>query len=252
VDSVTFRPLAAAVEALLGPGGRLAARRQLWPHQPDWHDAFVVLNANRQMPRKRVDLTIEAFARFARGKPPGVKLWLQHAIMSEKEHAEISALVERHGIMDRVRLSRLGAPPLSDQELNLAYNAADVGLNTAMGEGWGMVSFEHAAAGAAQIVPRHSACEELWNGSAEIVDTHDVGIPSCTLLKMRAVTVDGVAEALGTLYDEPERLSRMSLRAYQNATRPEYRWERIAEQWCAVLDDALEGLAASPGQACRP
>ena len=34
------------------------------------------------------------------------------------------------------------APP--DEALNLIYNACDVGINTANGEGWGLVPFEHA------------------------------------------------------------------------------------------------------------
>ena len=48
---------------------RTDARRRLWPDEPDWHDAFIVLNANRPMPRKRIDLTIQGFAQFARDKP---------------------------------------------------------------------------------------------------------------------------------------------------------------------------------------
>jgi D-inositol-3-phosphate glycosyltransferase len=239
VDTATFRPLAGSVEAQISPGGRLAVRRRLWPDQPDWHDAFIVLNANRPMPRKRIDLTIEGFAAFAREKPPTVKLWLHHAIMSAEEHAALTAQVDRVGIADRVRLSPLGAPPLSDADLNLAYNAANVGLNTAMGEGWGLVSFEHAATGAAQVVPHHSACAALWEGAGELVETHGVGVPSCTLLAMRAVTPEGVADALERLYADPAYRRQQSLAAYQNATRPEYRWDRIAEQWCAVLDEVL-------------
>lgn len=240
VDTATFRPLAGTVEAQLQPGARRAFRRQLWPDRPDWHEAFVVLNANRPMPRKRIDLTLDGFAAFARGKPPAVKLWLHHAIMSPEEHAAITAQVDRLGIADRVRLSPLGAPPLSDADLNLAYNAADVGLNTAMGEGWGLVSFEHAATGAAQVVPNHSACAALWQDAAELVETHDVGVPSCTLLAMRAVTAEGVAGALERLYADPAYLRRQSLAAYRNATQPEYRWERIAERWCALFDRVLQ------------
>ena len=237
VDTATFRPLAGTVEAQLAPGGRLEARRRLWPDQPDWHDAFIVLNANRPMPRKRIDLTLDGFAAFAQDKPTSVKLWLHHAIMSPQEHAALTAHVERLGIADRVRLRPLGAPPLSDADLNLAYTACDVGLNTAIGEGWGLISFEHAATGAAQVVPRNSACTALWDGAAELVETHDVGVPNFGLLAMRATTAEAVATALERLYADPAYLQQQSLAAYQNATRPEYRWDRIAEQWCAVLDD---------------
>lgn len=239
VDTATFRPLAGGLREQLAPGGRRAARARLWPDRPDWHDAFIVLNANRPMPRKRIDLTVAGFARFARDKPPGVKLWLHHAIMSADEHAELAALVGRLGIAERVRLTPLGAPPLADGELNLAYNAADVGVNTAMGEGWGLVSFEHAATGAAQVVPRHSACAELWEGAAELVETGDAGVPPFSRLAMRSVTVEGVAAALERLFADRDHRHRLSAAAFANATQPAYRWDRIADRWGAIFDDAL-------------
>lgn len=231
VDTATFHPLAPTIERQIAAGGRRDVRRRLVPDEPDWHDAFIVLNANRPMERKRIDLTIEGFARFAQGKPPNVKLWLHHAIMNADERAALVALASRCGIADRLRLSPLGAPPLSDGELNALYNACDVGLNTAMGEGWGLVSFEHAATGAAQIVPRHSACAELWDGAAELVETEAIGVPRCSLLAMRTVSPAGVAAALERLYADREYRCRMSLAAWRNATRPAYRWEPIAAQW---------------------
>jgi glycosyltransferase involved in cell wall biosynthesis len=239
VDTESFRPLAGNIEAQVAPGGRLDIRRQLWPDEPSWHDAFIVLNANRPMPRKRIDLTIEGFARFARDKPSSVKLWLHHAIMHPQEHAALAAQIEQLGIGDRVRLSALGAPPLSDAELNLAYNAADVGLNTAMGEGWGLVSFEHAATGAAQVVPQSSACTELWRERAELVETHDAGVPPWGLLRVRTVTPEGVAQALDRLYTDTAHYRRQAVAAYRHVTGRQYSWSSIADQWCAVFDEVL-------------
>ena len=76
----------------------------------------------------------------------------------------IVLLAKRHGIEDRLILTAHMPflPVVSNRVLNCIYNACDVGINTSIGEGWGLVSFEHAATGAGQIVPRHSACEELW------------------------------------------------------------------------------------------
>jgi glycosyltransferase involved in cell wall biosynthesis len=231
VDTATFHPLAPTIERQIADGGRRAVRQALLPDDPDWQDAFIALNANRPMERKRIDLTIEGFAQFARGKPRNVKLWLHHAIMNADEHAAITALAARCGIADRLRLSPLDAPPLSDAELNRVYNACDVGVNTAMGEGWGLVSFEHAATGAAQIVPRHSACAELWEGAAALVAAEDTGVPRCSRLAMRTVSPGGVAAALECLYADREYRRGMSLAAWRNATQPAYGWERIAEQW---------------------
>ncbi len=58
------------------PTDRLEARRTLFPDRPELWDGFWVLNANRNQPRKRLDLTLQGFARFAAGKPPDVRLYL--------------------------------------------------------------------------------------------------------------------------------------------------------------------------------
>ena len=75
------------------------------------------------------------------------------------------------------------------------------------------------------------------------MDTHDVGVPPCSLLAMRAVSADGVAEALGRLYDHPGHLRQMSLAAHRNATRPAYDWGQIADRWLALFDELLDDLA---------
>lgn len=240
VDTATFYPLAGTIDCQLAPGARRAARQRLFPDDPTWHDAFVVLNANRPFPRKRIDLTLEGFARFARGKPPGVKLWLHHAIMDADERAALAALAAGLGLTDRLFLTPLDAPPLSDADLNLVYNACDVGLNTALGEGWGLVSFEHAATGAAQIVPNTSACAELWPGAAELLPTEETYNPRISPLTMGATSPAAVAAALNRLYTDPDHLRSRSLAAYRNATRGTYHWDQIATEWHRLFTEILE------------
>ena len=128
-----------------------------------------MLNASRSDKRKRVDLTIEGFASFAADKPANVRLCLHHAIMGEPEKDQIGSLVGSSDSKERVHFNPLAGGIVDDPELNLLYNACDVGITTSMGEGWGLVSFEHGAAGAAQIVPDHSACAEIWSGRAEMI-----------------------------------------------------------------------------------
>ncbi|HKV40841.1 MAG TPA: hypothetical protein VJX67_16635, partial [Blastocatellia bacterium] len=57
VDSSIFRPLSQTHN-----DSRRLARLQLFPDRPELRDAFIVLNANRNCPRKRIDLTLRAFA----------------------------------------------------------------------------------------------------------------------------------------------------------------------------------------------
>src|SRR3712207_1425942 len=158
VDTDIFRPL----ETTEGVTPRVHARRLLFPGVPEIESRFIVLNANRNQPRKRIDTTIRAFALFARDKPPTVNLFLHMGV--EDVGWNVVTLARRYGIEDRLLMSSLNKTiqGVSQQQLNRVYNACDVGLNTSTAEGWGLPSFEHAATRAAQVVPRHSACEELW------------------------------------------------------------------------------------------
>jgi glycosyltransferase involved in cell wall biosynthesis len=156
LDTDTFYPVRHRDEAPDPAASRRAARRLLFPDQTDIEKEFWVLNANQNNPRKRLDLTLEGFADFARDRPAGVRLFL-HTNLNE-DGCELIPIARRLGIEDRLRWTpdRLRGDFLPDEKLRLIYNACEVGLNTSIGEGWGLVAFEHAATGAAQILPRHS------------------------------------------------------------------------------------------------
>ena len=228
VDTTVFHPVE-----------RRSAREQLFPDRPELWDAFLVLNANRPVPRKRIDLTIEGFASFARQAPSHVKLYLHHAILTTVERDQILAWARQHDVIDRLLLSE-DPTPTSDERLNLIYNACEVGLNTAMGEGWGLVSLEHAATGAAQVVPRHSACEEIWEAGGVLVDVDARYVPSFSPLEMATVAPAAVGRALERLFaDEPYR-RMMSTAAYDTATRSSYTWDAIASQWAQVIRETID------------
>jgi len=123
--------------------------------------------------------------------------------------------------------------------LNLLYNACDVGTTTSMGEGWGLVSFEHGAAGAAQIVPDHSACAELWRGRAEMIPPARRYIPEFSTLEMAEVSAEGTAQALDKLYADPQRRQQLAQAAFEAAQNPDYSWDAIA----ARFDDLFAELA---------
>lgn len=226
VDTSVFQPLGG--QEL---GDRREAKRAVFGEELAGADSFIVLNANRFALRKRIELTIEGFARFARGKPVGVRLCLHMA--SRHLGASLLELAQRHGIAHRLLLThRLPVhPELSDDQLNGLYNACDVGINTSEGEGWGLVSFEHAATGAPQVVPAHSACAELWQDSACLVEPRSSW--TCHQLQVQRHTVDpeDVAAALERLYADRCFRRRMAQAAFLNATREDYRWERIADRW---------------------
>jgi glycosyltransferase involved in cell wall biosynthesis len=219
--------------------GRLRAKKMLLPNTKDFLESFIVLNANRNQPRKRIEITMQGFALFAENKPDNVKLYLHMG--SEDMGWNLMSLARRYDIEGRLIISNTSkeTPMDSVKRLNMIYNACEVGINTSLGEGWGLVSFEHAATGAAQVVPRHTACEELWEGAAEMLEPVFTVTVERVLTEGKFVSPKGVAEALERLYCDPEYLREMSEAAYLNATRLEYRWKNIARQWDALFQSLL-------------
>lgn len=214
VDLAVFKPL----------GGRRALRRELLGID----EGFVVLNANRNNRRKRPDLTIAGFARFAQTRHDCF-LCLH---MDSSDEYDLRAQARAAGIEPRVIFSDRELTP---ENLNRLYNACDVGVNTSSGEGWGLVAFEHAAAGAPQIVPRHSACAELWHDSGVFLEPVETSRDPMSLCEGRQVSADGLCGQLERLYDDRTYRTERARSAYKTATASHYRWDRIATRWLELF-----------------
>jgi glycosyltransferase involved in cell wall biosynthesis len=239
VDTERFYPLSNDEGEI--PGRRLDARRAMKLGDAEHLEAFIILNANRNMSRKRIDLTMQGFAEFAHDKPANVKLYLHMG--TQDRGWNVLILAQRYGIFDRLIMTQADntQPQFSDQQLNLLYNACDVGITTTTGEGWGMVSFEHGATQAAQIVPRHTALADLWAGAAEFVEPVMKLTYEGNLTEAHIVSPKGVAGALQKLYVDREYRERLAKAAYQNATKPQFKWSAVAEKWKRLLDETLTG-----------
>ena len=244
------------VDHALGPGegpdhgsdrvSRAAnARRALGWRLPD--DAFVILNVSRNQRRKRLDLTLEAFAIFAAqttpsGPPPFLYL---HCTGRTVVGPDVRAVARRLGIADR-----LLAPAADDAgqeraeiDMDLLYAACDVGINTALGESWNLATFEHARTGAPQVIVRTPTTEELWGDAAVLVPGGPA--PLGMLFTGTQVEPQLVARALLDLHADPFQWANMSGRAAARAGLPAYGWGAVAERWRRLVDETL----ADPGLA---
>lgn len=211
-------------------GQRLAARWRLGVR--DAENGFWVLNANRHLPRKRIDLTLRGFARFARDKPASVRLWLH---MERRDAStDLWPLVDALGIADRILPDPWTErhPKLPDERLRDLYAACDVGVNTALDEGWGYVAFEHGATGAPQVVPGHGVCRELWEGAATLLPAQE----RCGSLE---VTPEGVAEALEKLYTDRSHRAVTGWLCHCRSWEAQVQWLRGVVSWRRLLDSLL-------------
>ncbi len=208
-------------------------------------DKFIVLNANRNQPRKRIDLTVEAFAEFAIGKPDtalylhmGTKdLGWDIVPMFERAMRRRNLDATNRLILTADSINYIQAPP--DEFLNLIYNACDVGINTADGEGWGLVSFEHASCRKPQVVPRHTACVDIWDQAAVTVPISTWVTDKDLGVVRGLIDTHEAAESLTELYTNPDFYQEVAECCYTVTQRPEYRWENVAGGFSSIVSSLV-------------
>lgn len=232
-DLDTFYPL----------GNKLEVRQKYFNNNPELHDAFIVLNVNRNQPRKRLDVALEGFAEFVQDKPSNVKYY-HHAGIKDTGW-DILEISETFGIQERVILTNTvkDTQRVSIEELNMIYNCADVGINTSTGEGWGLCSTEGAACGVPQIVPDHSACTELFSDVGILVPVNQYLYSPETLVKGGLVHPSDVAEALEILYQSEELRKTLGRESYKKFTSEEYTWEYIGKQWKEIFINNVNNIS---------
>ncbi|MFR0355092.1 hypothetical protein [Streptomyces sediminimaris] len=219
---------------------RARARARLWPGRPDLASAFVVLNANRNTGRKRIDRTLAGFAGLVRAGHEHA--WLVLHMGRRDFGIDVVATARRLGVADRVICTAPGDdhPDAADATLRSLYAAADVGVNTADGESWGFVAFEHACAAAAQIVPGHPGQRAIWGEAAWALPTGEDTMPAA------------LTAALIRLATEPGTLREYGRRARARALDPALAWPAVAAAWDRLLREAASGARASTGRARGP
>ena len=208
-------------------------------------ESFIVFNGNRNQARKRQDVTIEAFAKFAEDKPDA--MLYMHMGLKDQGWDIMSLFAQemnKRGIDANGRIimtSNSPHPPnVPVRLLNVIYNAVDVGVNTCKGEGHGLVNHEHAACGVAQVVPDHTSLKEIFHGAGLLIDTAFVDVDMNFNRRMPVPSADHLAEILNDLYHDREKLKAIGMACKERALDPMYQWETIAANFEEVFDEVLE------------
>lgn len=202
VDTTRFTPL--------DPGER-AATRQRWEVAPE---RDLVVSVSRLVPRKGMDVLVEAAARLAPTHPR-----LEVLVGGTgRDRRRLERLVERTGAPVRL----LGRVP--DVDLPALYGAADVfamncrtrwlGLEQ---EGFGIVFLEAAATGVAQVAGSSGgAAEAVVHGETGLVTDDPSSAPE-------------LADALAELLGQPERRAEMGTAARERA-EAEFSYDVLADR----------------------
>jgi glycosyltransferase involved in cell wall biosynthesis len=124
-------------------------------------DVFLFLNLNRNQPRKRYDILIMAFVELVVKYPTKPLYLLCICDRGEKGGWWLFEIFARELTLRGVPIEQFASRLIitaqnmsfKDEEINMFYNAADVGISTSDGEGWGLCQFEQMGVGVPQVVP---------------------------------------------------------------------------------------------------
>lgn len=216
-------------------------REKMFPKNKLIHDGFIVLNANRNTPRKRIDLTVQGFSAFSQDKPKNVFLYLHMGI--KDSGFDILKLSSRYGIANRLMITNTNRfiQSVPVPYLNQIYNISNVGLNTAWGEGFSLTNIEHGVTGAPQIVGDHSALHELYADCGVLVPVNRYLISPNTLTIGGYVHPNDVAMALEKIYTNRELYNDLSAKTVEKFTQEKYSWKYITKnQWMPLLTEAFK------------
>ena len=219
---------------------------------------FMVLNLNRNQPRKRWDTTIIAWAEFVeRHYLVNVKKTLTKADCKINKYTSRPIKLVVGTMMDgywdlldvlenetklrgipaeyaKATIIPVALPQqLSDRDINILYNACDIGVNSADGEGFGLCGFEGLAVGKAQVSSYVGGMREFLNENISTIIKPKVNI----YLDCKNNNIGGVAElcdphdfaeAFWKYYSNPELMNKHGYKGRQHILT-NYRWETMVK-----------------------
>lgn len=185
-------------------------------------DTFLWLTVNFLHPRKRIDMFLDAFARFHARAPNSAALIVGAGPESDALRARAQALEIEHAV------HFTGFVP--DTQLPAYYGASDVYVHTCKNESFGLSVLEASAAGLAVVAVNEG-------GPREIIGDGETGL-------LVAPTPDEIANAVLTLSNAPAKRAQMGAEGKKRAAAM-YSWERGAREFLGVVRGLGPGMVGA-------
>lgn len=229
------------------PVDRYEARRILGlPQEAE----YIVLYVAQNQPRKRVDLFIWLMSEWLKRYPHDDVYYYYHGPINRPGGVNVPMLVERFAkqhtdidFADRF-LTTTDKPNVSikRESMRYIYSSADVFLQCAAAEGWGMGLHEAMASKLATITPDYSALSEWPQGGTFYVPVDDKPnfYTSGVNTEHRDINVHWAIEALETIYQDEQLRADLGKRGYEVATQEKYSWPRISQQFDTIFESVIQ------------
>lgn len=210
-------------------------------------DKFIVLNVNRNQPRKDLNRTFAAFAKFKKRVPDSYLYIL--AAMNDVG-GNLLEMAEQYGLK---HLADWSCPPpqiynpnqgIPVEIVNQLYATADVVISTTIGEGWGLSVTEAMQTKKPIVVPRNTSLIEIVGEGEErgtLVECgdidHTIALGPLDNNRVRpVVNVEAMAEAIRKVWQYPERAKKKANKAFEWVPS----WEDVCKDWLALFEEATQ------------
>lgn len=208
-------------------------------------DDFIILNLNRNQPRKRWDICLKAFAEVVSRFPEEpIKMIIATAVQGAWNLLDIfERELKKRNVHISVGLKHLvlldNPQKITDEETNILYNVADIGINTCDGEGFGLCNFEQAAIGIPQVVPKIGGYLDFFDEeNAWLVDPAMAYYVDNTrdMVCGEALLCDYMdfAEGIISYYQDASLRKRHGQRCRENIVK-NYPWDKLATKLESVI-----------------
>lgn len=211
-------------------------------------DTFLVTNVNRNQLRKDIPKTMMAFKKFKKTVPNSM-LYLHMARKDVGgdivEMAKMLKMKEREDIIftENDFAPGQGVPV---EILNKIYNASDLIVSSATGEGWGLSSIEAMAAKRPCLFPDHTTLSEIFaDGRGKLIKTggdqdHFAFVPEEPVRLRPIVHINDMADEMLWMYKNKAKVKRMVGKSYKWVNQKLTWGKHIIPQWIKLIDEALE------------
>lgn len=215
------------------------------------NDEFIIINLNRNQPRKRWDICIQAYVKFiSKHKNEKIKLFVMTTVNGSWDIVELMRFEGKKYGMDIMELKNhftfiQNPQKLTDTEINIMYNTADIGWNTCDGEGFGLCNFEQAGVGIPQIVPAVGGFKDFFNENNSITVDPVVGLYGDTLKDtvqgyQEICAIDDHVNALEKYYSDKHLRKTHGAQARRDILK--YVWQEKAEVLRNVIINSTKDM----------
>lgn len=217
----------------------------------DHHDHFIILNVNRNQPRKDLYRTFAAFSIFHKKYP---KTFLFVLAQTPDVGGDLMEIAKNYGLeWDKDWACPAPGTYGANQGypvnvVNYIYGASDLVVSSTVGEGWGLSSSEAMACKVPVLFPRNTSLVEiigederrgyLFNSGKDMNAFVCMGIPDNNILRPTADIYD-MAEKMEYIHNHYDEAKAKAEVAYDEV----WTWNSVGDAWKEVFIEAERLLA---------